>query len=220
MWSPRHTFAQVPPWREARGRKVSRRSNLIWKRLPTTLLISNYRLSHPPLGWAQEEGLISWRRETGLHCIAHSKVEMRDLLQIFSTVTVCLDFCMCFWSHLHLAQLLCSAFTPFPPPCAMLGSLPVPFSFLSAPLSSANSIYFFEWIFVTDPLNECLCVFVSPHQVYRFMWDIWGPSKKRWRRKRKRTWALPFIPEVGEPWGFNGKGSKYCIRCDLLPLAI
>lgn len=161
------------------------------------------------------------RKRNRLHFIACLSVEVCELLQMFSTVTVPSSFL-----HVFFITLLTLEFSFFvvtsPHFLPMLGSLPVPFSSYSESLSLANFIYFSEWIFVTDSQNEC--VFGVSEMVIKSidLCEIFGCySKKRWRRKQKSHLGLRLqFQRLGIIWRFNGKGSNYCIICDLWPLVI
>lgn len=125
---------------------------------------------------------------------------LRSLWQMFLTVTVSSSFLYVFL--IPLLTLGSTFFAVSSPHFLLLGALclapPVSFSFLSQSFSSANSIYFSEYIFCRRSSKwVCLWVFLSAHQVCRFLWDSCVPSKKEMEKEaRKRILCF----------GFNSRG--------------
>lgn len=81
--------------------------------------------------------------ETQTTFIAHLSVEVCELLQMFSTVTIPSLFLHVFFITLLMLEFHFFVVTS-PPFLFMLSSLPVPFSSYSESLPLANSLYFSE----------------------------------------------------------------------------
>lgn len=144
--------------------------------------------------------LISCRREISYILLHNLSVKNWDVCyKCFQQWLFPFHFCMDFWIHflyLNPVSLQWSHVTSFPLLLyAWLSTCPFP---LSESFPSANSIYFFEWIFVTDPLNEYVFGFSEVLIKSIDLREIFGCHPKRdGEGSKKESCTSALIPEVG-----------------------
>lgn len=120
MWEPNAHVHLEPPWRKARDREkyLSKRSNLIWKRLTSTMIISKNKFSYFIWGIRNLPKRKIWLKKNRLYFIAHFSVDIWDLYyncfqwDCFIFISICVfDYTSYTW-----IQFLCNDLTSLPSP--------------------------------------------------------------------------------------------------------